>query len=551
MLEFKEEVLSLTKELVQHPSINGTIGERDIAYKIYNYFRELPYFREHPTHLRLCKTEGDERERYNVLALVKGKNADLQETVILMGHMDTVGVEDYGKWKRLAFFPDDLIEHWREGKVQARVRQDIDTGDWICGRGTVDMKSGVAGNIALTRYYAEHLNELNGNILFVSECDEEDNSRGIQSAVKDLLHLAQEEELSYVGAINTDYTSPQFDGDENRYVYLGTVGKLLPSFFIAGKGTHAGQPFEGFDPNLVAVELTARLDYNPEFCDELYGEVTQPPVSLKQTDLKKKYDVQTPLSAFVYYNFFVHSWSPKDVLIRLKGVAEECFAAAVDQYRDRYLRFSRYSGNSRQPLETFQPRVYTYEELYEECLSRFGSEFQRGMHQFAMNLLNEKELDLREYSCKMVEELWNWRGEDTPGIVLFYSSVYFPRIVLSEKDDRERRLIGAVNRAVKEVQPHYSRPIQVRNFFPYISDMSFVAISDDPEGISALQKNMPAWGTKHRMDVEAIQSLDIPVVNIGPYGMDAHKQWERVEVPYSMQVVPNLNFQVIRHLLGM
>lgn len=549
MKQWKDEVLELTKELVRHPSINGTIGERDIAYRIYDYFSECSYFREHPDHLRMVKTHRDERERYNVFALVKGGDASLEETVILMGHMDTVGVDDYGKWKQLAFSSAELMERWKKAKIPERVRRDLESGDWACGRGSVDMKSGVAANMVLTRYFAEHPEELKGNVLFLSECDEEDNSQGILSALSDFLNLAQEENLSYVAAINADYTSPRFEGDSNRYVYLGTVGKLLPAFFIAGKETHVGQAFEGFDPNLVAAELTCHLDYNPDFCDEMYGEVTLPPVSLKQTDLKTRYDVQTPISALVYYNYFVHSLSPKDVLEKLKGVAEEAVESAWQRYRYRHLAYCERTGDPLQ-FQEWKPRVFTYEELYHQCRDRYGSEFEESMRVFAMNLLNEEELDLRDYCRKMVEELWAWDEEQTPAVILFYASIYIPRIVLNEKDTRDQRLIQAVRKAVQRIQPLCEHPIQVRNFFPYISDMSFLAISDDQEGIHSLEKNMPAWGTKHQMDVDTIQALDVPAVNIGPYGMDAHKQWERVEVPYSMEVVPRLNYQVIKNLVG-
>ncbi|MDA8353252.1 MAG: M20/M25/M40 family metallo-hydrolase [Firmicutes bacterium] len=549
MKPWKDEVLQLTKELVHHPSINGTIGERDIAYRIVDYFQELPYFKANPGHLRMVKTSSDERERYNVMALVKGGDATFRETVILMGHMDTVGVEDYGKWKQLAFTPDELMKRWEGSAIPDRVRQDLQRGEWACGRGSLDMKSGLAGHMALTRYFAEHPEELRGNILFLSECDEEDNSRGILSALSEFLRLAQEEELTYIAAINADYTSSRFEGDPHRYVYMGTVGKLLPAFFIAGKETHVGQAFEGFDPNLVAAELTRRLDYNPAFCDEMYGETTLPPISLKQTDLKTKYDVQTPITAFAYYNFFVTSWSPKDVLEKLKEVAWDAVKAANRLCRERQRQYCERTGDPHL-FPDWTPRVYTYEEFYHHCLTRYGSPFEESMRLFSMNLLNEKELDLRDYCCRMVEELWSWDEQKTPAVILFYASMYIPRIVLNHREKRDQRLIRAVKRAVEEIQQMCPHPIKVRNFFPYISDMSFVAISDDREGLSSLEKNMPAWGTKHQMNVDAIRALDVPAVNIGPYGMDAHKQWERVEVAYSMETVPNLNYRVIKDLVG-
>src|SRR5690606_29457120 len=147
----------------------------------------------HPAYLRLVPTEGDDRERYNVFALVKGAKKPKKETIILMGHMDTVGIEDYGKWKSLAFSPDALAERLRHGKVKESVRKDLESGEWMFGRGSVDMKSGVASHLALIRHFASQPNSLNGNVLLLVECDEEEDSHGILSALKDLQYLAQKE----------------------------------------------------------------------------------------------------------------------------------------------------------------------------------------------------------------------------------------------------------------------------------------------------------------------------------------------------------------------
>ncbi len=39
------------------------------------------------------------------------------------------------------------------------------------------MKSGVAGHMYLIKYFSEHPEELDGNIIAIAECDEEDNSK--------------------------------------------------------------------------------------------------------------------------------------------------------------------------------------------------------------------------------------------------------------------------------------------------------------------------------------------------------------------------------------
>jgi arginine utilization protein RocB len=80
--------------------------------------------------------------------------------------------------------------------------------------------------------------------------------------------------------------------------------------------------------------------------------------------------------------------------------------------------------------------------------------------------------------------------------------------------------------------------------------MSFVALSDDEEGISAVSTNNPGWGTKHYVDYEAIRSINVPVINIGPYGYDAHKQYERMERNFTLNIVPNLTNEVVKNLIG-
>lgn len=80
--------------------------------------------------------------------------------------------------------------------------------------------------------------------------------------------------------------------------------------------------------------------------------------------------------------------------------------------------------------------------------------------------------------------------------------------------------------------------------------MSFLAMSDDLEGIEAVQNNNPSWGEKHFVDYQDIRDLNVPVINIGPYGMDVHAKLERLEIKYSMEIVPNLTNEVILNILN-
>ncbi|MGK7377396.1 M20/M25/M40 family metallo-hydrolase [Planococcus sp. 1R117A] len=543
----RDEVLAITKQLVEIESIVNTEGEKELAKAMHALISTFPYFKTNPDHVQLSQTHGDERERYNVLAFVKGTKSESRRTVVLMGHLDTVGVEDFNKLKEDAFNPVKLKERLKDEQLPAFAKEHVESADWLFGRGVLDMKSGVASNIYLLKYYSEHPDELEGNIVFLAECDEEDGSHGILSALPTFRQWKKEYGFDYIAAINADFVSPRHENDPNRYIYRGTVGKLLPSFFITGAETHVGSCFEGLDPNFIAAELTRQINYNPELCDEAFGEITVPPVSLKQTDLKPSYTVQTALSAFVYFNFFVHSWTPKDVLGKLKEQALMAFENALSSYEKRYKQFCNMSGDP-YPGIPWKPKVMSYEEMEKELIRENGTAFISHMANIKETLLENNELDTRMFSVKVVEEAWKWMKDKSPAIILFYSSLYSPRIEITGKTPQEEALINALNQAVEEIQPFYAQPIVIRNFFPHISDMSFVAVSDDEKGIHALSNNNPAWGTKHYVNYEDIRELNIPVINIGPYGVDAHKKLERAEITYSHEIVPNLTGRVIELL---
>lgn len=550
MLDCRKQVEELSKALVSVESVVNGPGEARMAQYIYEHIAAMPYFQERPHQVVMPPTVEDMQERYNVLAYVKGTKKQSRRTVVLMGHLDTVGIDDYGQLKSLACEADALKEAMaQEGNLSDSVRGAIEDEDWLFGRGMLDMKSGVAGHLFLLEHFARHPEELEGNLVVLVECDEEDGSKGILSSLKTLRAWKDEHQFEYVAAVNADFVAPRYEGDDNRYIYVGTVGKLLPSFFVTGAETHVGSAFEGLDPNLLIAELTRQINYNPELCDTALGETPNPPVSLKQTDLKPTYTVQTALAAYAYYNFFVHSWSPQKVLELLKAEATKAFARALELYRDRYQRYCEMSGEPYREVG-WKPIVMTYEELHQALMDEHGEAYVKHMEAFYASMLGNTELDVRMFAARIVEEAWKWRTDRSPAMVVFYSSLYSPRIEVSGKDEREKALLGALEEAVQTVQPHYKHPIVTRKFFPYISDMSFVALSDNEEEIEAVIRNNPAWGAKHFVEFEDIRALNIPVINIGPYGLDAHKKYERMEGKFSLEVVPNLTLEVVRKLIG-
>ena len=544
-MNLRQRAEQLTKDLVAHGSVVGSPGEAHIARYIYNILAEHPYFQKHPDQLLLQTTEKDDHIRYNVIALVKGEQRSCKDAILLLGHMDTVGIDDFHDLKNVAFSPESLKTHLQQMTFPKDVENDIHSEKWMFGRGILDMKSGLAAHIAVLEELANHTEALTGNLFFLAECDEEDNSRGILSALPEIERLCQKHSLVMKGAINADYTAPRFPGDDSRYLYYGTVGKQLPSFYIVGKETHVGDPFGGLDPNYLAAAIIDELSYNPEYCDIALDEVATPPISLRLHDFKKFYTVQTNVSTLVYFNLAVHQWSPEIILQKMAQAATTSCQKALERLQERYDRFCALSHLPKQALP-WHVRVLSYKEIVEQAIKTHGQTFERALHEKAVELC-QANMDLREYNTAMVEFVWQYQPDKRPAIILFFGSMYYPRIQLDRKNAKDARLIQAVEETIvanQELLMPYI--LNTRFFFPYIADSSFLSVSDDPAALNSYTDNYPANLRRQQTDFALIGRLSMPVVNIGSYGKDAHQFLERIDAEYTLGVVPVLIEETIR-----
>jgi arginine utilization protein RocB len=195
-------------------------------------------------------------------------------------------------------------------------------------------------------------------------------------------------------------------------------------------------------------------------------------------------------------------------------------------------------------------RVYTYQEFYNELKSIHGDAFETHIKNFSKQLNQEQPLmDLRKFSVKVIQEAWKWSIDKSPATIIYFSSSYCPRVEVTGKDENEKRLISAVEEAIKQEQNHCSNNIVKKWFFPYISDASFMAVCDDESALVALEKNMPAWGDKYTHKVKDILEINVPVVNIGSHGQDGHKYTERVHQRYTFENVTNMIYNTVKALL--
>lgn len=539
----------LTKELVGIKSVNGcNDGERRIADYLEDYLKKIPYFKEHPDNIIKQEIPGDNLNRCNVFAYITGKKNKSNKTIIWHGHIDTVGTEDYGELEQYATDCDKLLEEILKLNLSKEIRNDLQSGDWLVGRGACDMKSGVAVFAVLLEYLSERLDSFGGNILFSANPVEENQHTGIIAGIKVLEQLKNEKNFDYVMAINNDYICPLYENDRKKYIYTGAVGKLLPCFYIQGYETHVGQCFEGFDASVAAAEVVRLVNYNTDLCDSYNGEYTLPPSVLKMKDLKSSYNVQTAQEAYVYFNYFVHSKSVETIISELKEIGRTAMNNVADKITEENIKYAKLSGDNISEKK-FIPEILTYDELIERVESTLSVNANELADELAKELL-AKNIDFREISLNIVQKLADMLKTHNPLMVVFLSAPYCPYNTLHEEVEEEQKIYDKLAEITSVMGKELDEEFEIRQFFPSLSDSSYLKISDSSESMEYLKGNFPAMSTLYPLPINEIMGLNIPAVNFGVYGKDAHKWSERLYKPYSFGKLPILELEAVKRVLG-
>ncbi len=535
-----DRVRELALEMTSWPSETGTPGEAAFAGKLQSLLRELPYFQTHPDDLRLVASHGDPLAS-NVVALVRGSG---KRTVILSGHFDTASIDNYHELQELACdslaLKDALIESLTaqidRSPQEERALADLLTGDFLPGRGLLDMKSGLAVAIACLEQFASDP-ERQGNLLLVATPDEERDSRGMRSFRDALPGLVADFNIEIAAAINLDVTSDQGDGSEGRALFAGTIGKLLPFALVIGHSSHAAYPFEGVSAQAMAAGMLARLEGNASLADRDDRDISPPPICLEAKDLRDGYEVTTPERFWIAFNWLYHAMTADELFARFKEEVLLGASDAVGKFAGQSAEYGMLMGRSVGAVPA-DLRLLTFRELRTIAESVAGAGFDQ--------LYAEQEQSLSEIDNPLVlsRRLTEWLVDRArlsgPAIVVGFASLHYPPSQL-DPDDLLYRAVEAARNAPGRDPDH---PIVWKPVFQGISDMSFLGLPGS--GNQVVSDNTPI---SRLIDLPPANALRFPAVNLGPWGREFHQKFERLYAPYAFEILPDLVYDVALNVL--
>lgn len=529
----KERLMKTLYELVSAKSISGTENENLAVEKIVELVKEIPYFQNNPDNLKVVSIEEDPYKRGFVSALIKS-NTGTKDTIIVTGHLDVVGIEDFGHLQDLAFDIDKITSRMKELSLDDSATKDLESGEWLFGRGVADMKYGIALCIEILRWFSQK-QEILGNILFLAVPGEESNSEGMLAAVP-YMEKMQEDGYKFKGCFVTECTVPRWSGDTTKRIYTGTIGKVMPMFFCRGKESHVCDALSSVNPNLVISEVTRIFENNPEFCTIYKGECNPPPVCLKQTDLKDLYNVQTPLYAVGYYNLLTLKLNGPELVEKLKEVAGKAFSTALRTLTQHSRDYAKLTG--KEPIINEYPaNVITFDDLWEAILAD-----RKDLEEYVTTKIDgwqKQNLDNQQIAIKVMKELLEMYSDKNPIVIVGFAPPFYPTRIIEGVNADERELLQTIEDTVKFGIDICSENVEKCYFYDAICDLSYTGLGTE-EGCETISLNMPSLRKNYYLPMASLGKLNIPGVVFGGLGKDFHKNTERLHVPYSINSVPKM-----------
>ena len=196
----KEEIIAFARELVRSPSVNPPCDTSDCARII------LEKFKENGIHAEIVEGK---KGAHNVVARLPGKRSG--KVLLLNGHIDVV--------------PPG--EGWSVDPFGGEIR-----GDLLYGRGSCDMKSGIASLVSAMIEFKRSGASFSGEIIFMGVADEETGSEF------GTIYLLKKN-------IGTNADFAIVSEPTSLRVELGNRGLRWIDVTARGKASHAGRPHLG------------------------------------------------------------------------------------------------------------------------------------------------------------------------------------------------------------------------------------------------------------------------------------------------------------------
>ena len=546
MKDRKERIYQYLKEVVACNSVSCTHDEYKAGDWFAEFFRKIPYFQKHPELTGNYMIPGDPYHRSVPWAILLGNS---KKTVISSGHFDVVGTDNYGPLKDMAFqVGPELEAELAKRDLDAEARFDMNSGEWIWGRGVGDMKGGHCVHLALFEEYAELADkgELPGCYIYLPVPDEESYSVGMREGAKILRRLIEQYQLD-VQLMIIPEPSNWVNGKQS--LSRGTVGKIMPVVMAQGVTAHVGHCFNGISPMNFLCRIYQRTNNALEFCDSFDGEAAVPPTWQKFRDNKELYDVTIPLRAYGYFTLLHFDRTPEQIMNRLKEISMEALKEECELINAQYQEYKKIDKSADKEKIVYYPEVYTFGELVEKIKSTDKEGFEKYYSEVYAGIKDDIEAGRTNYpdaTVTIMQKVMDYADLKQPTVLLGFAPPYYPAVNGDAVKGKENAALKAYE-VVEAASKPFGREMFNEHYFMGISDGSYTAVGH-PFDYNKFSKNTPCYGELYNVDFETIEANNIPFILYGPLTKEYHQWTERTLRKSLLEEVPAVTKELIDSL---
>ncbi len=528
VLELENKILYILENLMKTKSLSYSEGENEASEFIYNYLSKIEYFSNNKEYLIRYKIDNDVYNREIICAIVMGNN---NNTLILSGHFDVVGIEEFGEFKDNAFDIKKIEDNLKTLDLSENNKKDLYSGEWIYGRGSCDMKGGLSASIAILEEYSKQENK-DGNLIFLTVPEEETYSIGMRESAKLLSDLKNKYNFNYKLMIIPE---PNDRKNNKHTLHIGTVGKCMPTIMVQGVKAHIMSYYNGLNPLSILSGIFEETEGSLKLVDSYKNEKTPPPLWSYFKDLKYEYDVSIPFRAAGYFTVLHFSRTPEEIINEVKKISIEAFNKFLNKFKKDYKEY-----NNKEIEENYNAEVYTLSELVDKLKPR------KDFDAFYKNLKKEISIKIREEketypntTIFAMEKILDYANFQTPFVLISFSPPYYPAVHSDFIEGKEKYGSKYFKIIEKEYRELYNIDTVCNNYMTGISDASYSAINTKYD-YKIFSDNMIVWGNEYSIDFKSIEDINIPTLIFGPWGKDLHRVTERVNKKSLLQEFPNI-----------
>ena len=134
-------------------------------------------------------------------------------------------------------------------------------------------------------------------------------------------------------------------------------------------------------------------------------------------------------------------------------------------------------------------------------------------------------------------------------IIVAFAPPYYPSRHLDNDTKGGKHFVEAIDDVLMYAENKYDVKIEKEDFFMGICDLCYTGVK--PVDMENISNNILGLNKNYTFPIESLKKIDIPSVVFGGFGKDFHKYTERLNIPYSLEILPELYEHLIFKLFDL